>query len=80
MTDPQLETLRAQYHDKEITTEGYVLRAIDLLELTELRLDWLAEQLDIPRRTLDGTLGRLRNKGKITIQAVHPKHQVKRGK
>ena len=65
--DPQLAKLKSDYSLKLITVSGYILGAIQGLELTEIDLKWFAELLEIPYKTLVNALVRLRKEGLVTI-------------
>jgi hypothetical protein len=65
--DPQLAKLKADYSLKLITVSGYILRAIQVLELTEIDLKWFAALLEMPYGTLVNALIRLRRDGLVTI-------------
>jgi DNA-binding GntR family transcriptional regulator len=65
--DPQLAKLKTDYSLKLVTVSGYILGAIQVLELTEIDLKWLAELLEIPYKTLVNALVRLRKDGLVTI-------------
>jgi DNA-binding GntR family transcriptional regulator len=65
--DPQLAKLKADYSIKLITVSGYIVGAIQILELTEIDLKWFAELLGIPYKTLTNALIRLRKDGLVTI-------------
>jgi hypothetical protein len=65
--DPQLAKLKSDYSLKLITVSGYILGAIQVLELTEIDLKWFAESLEIPYKTLVNALVRLRKDGLVTI-------------
>lgn len=65
--DPQLARLRADYKLKLITVSGYILGAIQVLELTEIDLKWFADLLEIPYKTLVNALVRLRKDELVTI-------------
>ncbi|WP_373538768.1 hypothetical protein [Chamaesiphon sp.] len=66
-TDPQLAKLKSDYSLKLITVSGYIIGAVQVLELTEINLKWFAELLGIPYKTLTTALARLRKDGVITI-------------
>jgi hypothetical protein len=65
--DPQLAKLKTDYSLKLITVSGYIIGAIQVLELTEIDLKWLAELLEIPYGTLVNALIRLRKDELVTI-------------
>jgi hypothetical protein len=65
--DPQLAKLKSDYSLKLITVSGYIVTAIQLLELREVNLKWFAEELGIPYGTLVNALVRLRKDGLVTI-------------
>lgn len=65
--DPQLAKLKADYSLRLVTVSGYILAAIEILELTEIDLKWFAELLEIPYKTLVNALTRLRKDGMLEI-------------
>ncbi len=65
--DPQLARLKNDYSLKLITVNGYILGAIEILELKEINLKWFADLLEIPYKTLVNALIRLRKDGLVTI-------------
>jgi hypothetical protein len=65
--DPQLAKLKTDYSLKLITVSGYIVGAIQILELTEIDLKWFASLLEIPYKTLVNALGRLRKDKLVTI-------------
>jgi DNA-binding transcriptional ArsR family regulator len=65
--DPQLAKLKTDYSLKLVTVSGYIIGAIEVLELTEINLMWFAQQLGIPYKTLVNALTRLRKAGLVTI-------------
>ena len=65
--NPQLAKLKIDYSRKLITVSGYIIGAIQVLELTEIDLKWLAELLEIPYGTLVNALIRLRKDELVTI-------------
>jgi hypothetical protein len=65
--DPQLAKLKSDYSLKLITVSGYIVGAIQVLEMTEIDLKWFAYLLEIPYKTLVNALGRLRKDELVTI-------------
>jgi hypothetical protein len=65
--DPQLAKLKTDYSLKLITVSGYIVGAVQVLELTEIDLKWFAELLEIPYKTLVNALVRLRKDKLVTI-------------
>jgi hypothetical protein len=65
--DPQLAKLKTDYSLRLITVSGYIIGAIQILELTEINLKWFSELLDMPYKTLTTALVRLRKDGLVTI-------------
>jgi hypothetical protein len=65
--DPQLAKLKSDYNLKLITVSGYIIGAIQILELKEINLKWLSELLEIPYGTLVNALIRLRKDELVTI-------------
>ena len=65
--NPQLAKLKIDYSLKLVTVSGYILKAIKILELTEVDLKWFAGLLEIPYKTLVNALVRLRKDGLVTI-------------
>lgn len=53
--------------------DGYVLGAISALSLTEIRLQWLADTMEISYGGLAKSLKRLRDRGRISLRTVHPR-------
>jgi hypothetical protein len=64
---PQLAKLKTDYSLKLITVSGYIVGAIQVLELTEIDLKWFADLLEVPYKTLINALVRLRKDGLVTI-------------
>jgi TctA family transporter len=64
---PQLVKLKTDYSLKLITVSGYIVGAIQVLELTEIDLKWFADLLEVPYKTLINALVRLRKDGLVTI-------------
>jgi hypothetical protein len=65
--DPQLAKLKSDYSLKLITVSGYIVGAIQVLELKEIDLKWFAGLLEIPYKTLVNALVRLRKDELVTI-------------
>jgi hypothetical protein len=65
--DPQLAKLKSDYSLKLITVSGYIIGAIQILELKEINLKWFSELLEIPYGTLVNALIRLRKDELVTI-------------
>jgi predicted DNA-binding protein (UPF0251 family) len=75
MTIDRLEPLRTQYKANLLTSDGYLLAAIEVLDLKDIKLDWLAGELEISRSTLRRSIARLRTQGLTNIPTVDPRSQ-----